>query len=150
MYAPRWVLEADISKFFDELSHVWLLENIPLPKPILKELLRAGFIRGGSYEDTIKGTPQGGPISPTIANMALNGLEACLGSDFKLVRYADDFVVIGKTKALLETEALARIVSFLDPRGLRLNMDKTLITCIEQGFDFLGFNFREYPVARRA
>lgn len=75
IYGSRWVLEADISKFFDNLSHEWLLKNIPLDEVMLAKFLKAGFIENYNFNPTDKGTPQGGLISPTIANMALDGLQ---------------------------------------------------------------------------
>jgi len=102
------------------------------------------------YHPTIEGTPQGGIISPTAANVALDGLEACLKKRFKpcykvhAVRYADDFVVTGWSRTLLEDEVKPLVVQFLAERGLELAEEKTRIVHIEQGFDFLGFNIREY------
>jgi RNA-directed DNA polymerase len=146
MYAKRWVLEADFSMFFDNISHDWLLKNIPINTKILNAFLKAGFLdlQKMEYHETSLGTPQGGSISPTIANMVLDGLEKALGDDFRVVRYADDFVVIGACPDALKSEAMPIIVKFLAERGLTLNLDKTRITSIEDGFDFLGFNFREY------
>jgi RNA-directed DNA polymerase len=149
-YGSRWVLEADISKFFDNLSHDWLLKNIPLDKVILSKMLKAGFLDQGSFNPTEIGTPQGGLISPTIANMALDGLQQALGDNFRVVRYADDFVVIAKTKDALKDTALPIIEKFLAERGLTLKWEKTQIVSIDKGFDFLGFNFREYADAGRA
>jgi RNA-directed DNA polymerase len=80
-----------------------------------------------------------------IANMVLNGLQDILGTEYLTVRYADDFVVLGKTREMLRDDAVPKIKNFLKPRGLTLNKEKTCITNISAGFDFLGFNFREYP-----
>jgi RNA-directed DNA polymerase len=77
--------------------------------------------------------------------MSLNGLREWLGDEFLFVRYADDFLVLGKTKQALEEDALPKIRKFLEPRGLRLNLEKTQIKDISEGFDYLSFNFREYP-----
>jgi len=73
--AAPWVLEADIKGCFDHISHNWLLDNIPLPKPILKQWLKSGFIDSSAFYDTREGTPQGGIISPILCNMALDGLQ---------------------------------------------------------------------------
>ena len=90
-----------------------------------------------------EGFPQGSPISPVLANMSLNGLQEWLGTEYLFVRYADDFLVLGKTKQALEEDALPKIREFLEPRGLRLNLEKTQITDFSQGFDYLSFNFRD-------
>lgn len=141
----RYILDADIEQFFPSLSHQWLLDNIPINKEILKEFLKAGFCENYMNE----GLPQGGPISPVLANMSLNGLQEWLGDEFLFVRYVDDFLVLGKTKQALEENALPKIVEFLKLRGLRLNLKKTQIKDIIKGFDYLGFNFREYPDSTR-
>lgn len=143
-YGKRWVLEGDIKGFFDNISHEWVLKNIPMNKRILKEFLKAGFMHADTLYTTDEGTPQGGIISPVIANMVLDGLEFIVKGGVKVCRYADDFVVMGKTKERLE-RTLPMIRRFLADRGLELNMDKTQIVSIEEGFDFVGFNFREYP-----
>jgi len=103
-HAAQWILDADIKSCFDEISHDWLYKNIPLPKRILKQWLSAGYIEKKCKYATTKGTPQGGIISPVLANMTLDGLEMELPSTFKksekvstnrkvtIVRYADDSV----------------------------------------------------------
>jgi len=151
-YAKRWVLEADIETFFDTLSHEWLLKHIPMNRKILEKFLKAGFMAppGRMIHATSPGTPQGGVISPIIANMALNGLEKALGDRFRVVRYADDFVVAGKRPEDLKALALPAVEGFLAERGLTLAPRKTKITNIEDGFDFLGFTFREYANEARA
>jgi len=150
-YSKRWVLEADIEKFFDTLSHAWLLEHIPMPRKILEKFLKAGFMESPrqTVHGTPMGTPQGGALSPIIANMALDGLQKALGEDFRGVRYADDLVVAGKSPDALTSEALPALKAFLAERGLALAERKTHLTRIEEGFDFLGFTFREYPDATR-
>jgi RNA-directed DNA polymerase len=140
----RYVLDADIEQFFPSVSHKWLLDNIPMDKRILAEFLNAGF-----YEDCLSNPaeedfPQGSPISPLFANMSLNGLQEWLGKEFLFVRYADDFVVLGKSEQALNETALLKIREFLEPRGLSLNSKKTSIAEINEGFDYLSFNFREY------
>jgi RNA-directed DNA polymerase len=145
-YAKRWVLEADIETFFDTLSHEWLLNNIPMDRKLLKKFLKAGFMDPltKGVHVTSMGTPQGGVISPILANIALDGLEKALGERFRVVRYADDFVVMGASPGDLKSHALPAVRAFLAPRGLTLSQAKTKITSIEDGFDFLGFTFREY------
>lgn len=147
-----WILEADIAGCFDNISHDWLLQNIPIDKNILREWLKAGFMERGILGTTEAGTPQGGIISPTLANMTLDGLEQALypysrpGTKKKvnIVRYADDFIVTGVSKELLEQEILPVVRNFLASRGLTLSPSKTKIAHIDDGFDFLGFNVRKY------
>src|SRR5260221_5121455 len=110
---------------------------------------------------TDEGTPQGGIISPVLANLAVDGLEAELAKAFPphrrqdrnpkvhLVRYADDFVITGSTRELLETQVRPLVEAFLAERGLRLSPQKTVITHIRDGFDFLGQNVRKYPHSRQ-
>jgi len=105
---PRtWILEADIEKFFDRIDHNWLINNTPMNARILDQFLKAGaLLPNKELLDTPMGTPQGGPISPVIANMALDGLENLLKeAGFYMCRYADDFVVFGRTKEELEGRA---------------------------------------------
>src|SRR5664279_2497040 len=115
--SAQWILEADIRSCFDNISHDWLLAHVPTDKAMLRKWLKAGFVDGTTLYPTDDGTPQGGIISPTIANMALDGLEGLLAEAFPesrngamdnpkvhLVRYADDFIITGSTKELLEGE----------------------------------------------
>ncbi len=148
--ASRWILEADIKGFFDNISHDWLLRNIPIDKKILRQWLRSGVINDHIFEKTEQGTPQGGIISPTIANMVLDGLgkvvrdtAASRNTDLNFVRFADDFIITGKNAYVLSI--VKDIVQlFLRKRGVQLSEEKTKITHIDQGFDFLGFNVRKY------
>lgn len=156
--SSQWVLDADIEGFFDHINHDWLIANVPMDKSILRKWLKAGLIYKGQFQATRAGTPQGGVISPTLANMTLNGLERDLiahlsaklgiGKAKKLkvnvVRYADDFVVSGASREALELEVRPWVEAFLATRGLRLSEAKTRIVHIEDGFDFLGWNFRKY------
>jgi RNA-directed DNA polymerase len=104
----------------------------------------------GMFHPTAAGTPQGGIISPTAANMALDGLAGRLKTQLKgqqkvhLVRYADDFIITGVSRAVLEAHVKPLVVQFLKERGLELAEEKTRIVHIDQGFDFLGFNVRKY------
>ena len=140
----RYVLKADIEGFFPSVSHNWLLENVIMDKRILREFLEAGHFEDFVLHDTSEGFPQGSPVSPSLANLTLNGLEKYLGKEFLTTRYADDFIVAGKSPEELRNVALPKINSFLLERGLKLDLDKTRVFSIEEGFDFLGLNFREY------
>lgn len=141
----RYVLKADIQGFFPSVSHNWLLKNVIMDKRILREFLEAGHFEDFVLHDTSEGFPQGSPVSPSLANLTLNGLEEYLGKEFLTTRYADDFIVAGKSPEELRNVALPKINSFLLERGLKLDLDKTRIFSIEEGFEFLGLNFKEYP-----
>lgn len=145
----RYVLKADIEGFFPSVNHDWLLKNVIMDKRILREFLKAGFLKDYVFQDTDEGFPQGSPVSPPLANLTLNGLEEYLGTEFLTTRYADDFIVAGKSPEELRNVALPKINTFLSERGLNLDLDKTRIFSIEEGFDFLGFHFREFPDKRR-
>ncbi len=153
--SPQWVLEADIKGCFDHMSHAWMLEHIPMDTSILRKWLQAGMVDQGQWFPTEVGTPQGGIISPTLANVVLDGLERRLTRRFprrggktphpkvRLIRYADDFVVTGATKETLE-QVREEVAAFLAERGLSLAPEKTRIVHLADGFDFLGFNVRTY------
>jgi len=154
----RWVLDADIEGFFDNINHDWLIDNVRMDKTILRKWLKSGVVDRAQMLATTAGTPQGGIISPALANWTLNGLETeltkHLGARFGkskveklkvgVVRYADDFVVTGASQELLDIEIRSWIETFLATRGLRLSQAKTKIVHIDEGFDFLGWNFRKY------
>jgi RNA-directed DNA polymerase len=150
----QWVLEGDIKGCFDNISHEWMIGNIPMDKTILRKWLKAGFIEHNTLFPTDAGTPQGGIISPVLANMTLDGLEKLIEAHFpfrpkknnkiNVVRYADDFIITGKSKEILEKEVKPLVEEFLAIRGLVLSEEKTKITHIEEGFDFLGQNVRKY------
>lgn len=153
--SPQWILEGDIKGCFDNLCHDWMLAHIPTDKVILKKWLRAGYMDKNILHPTGDGTPQGGIISPVLANLALDGLEPKLRSNFpqtkqgksgmvNMVRYADDFIITGRTKELLEDEVKSLVEEHLKERGLELSREKTKTTHIEEGFDFLGQNVRKY------
>ena len=155
--SPQWVLEGDIKGCFDHISHQWLIQNIPMDKRMLGKWLKCGFVFKQQLFPTNEGTPQGGIISPVLANMTLDGMQTLLSCyqpttkdnrryspKVNLVRYADDFIITGRSRELLEIEVLPRLKKFLEERGLALSEEKTLITHIDQGFDFLGFNIRKY------
>jgi RNA-directed DNA polymerase len=158
--SSQWIFEADIKGCFDNISHKWILQHIPINKKVLGQWLKAGYIDQKTWFPTEAGTPQGGIISPTIANMVLDSLEkeinqkAC-GTQYRngiyhnplkvhFVRYADDFVVTCANRDYLENEIKPLISRFLAERGLELSEEKSKITHINDGFDFLGFNVRKY------
>jgi len=156
--SAQWVLEGDIRGCFDNISHDWMLKNIPMDKTVLRRWLQAGYIERGSLYATEAGTPQGGIISPVLASMTLDGLEEAVLTSvaptertrrrhrFKVhvVRYADDFVVTGASQEVLTQHVRPAVAQFLAPRGLELSEEKTRVTHIDQGFDFLGQNLRKY------
>jgi len=148
--SAQWILEGDIRGCFDNISHDWLLTHISMDKVILRKWLKAGFVEGRRLWPTKAGTPQGGIISPALANIALDGLELELRKRFRqldkvhMVRYADDFIVTASSKELLENEVEPLVTDFLKTRGLELSPEKTSITHIDDGFDFLGWNVRKY------
>lgn len=157
--SPVWVFEADIKACFDEISHDWMIDFIPMDKQILTRWLKSGFMENGKFYPTGRGTPQGGIASPILANMVLDGLERTarsvvpvrdrrngldISSKINTIRYADDFIVTGATRELLEDKVKPAVISFLSERGLSLSEEKTLITRIDSGFDFLGQNVRKY------
>lgn len=156
--SAAWVLEADIKGCFDHINHDWLITHSRMDKDILRRWLKAGTLYQGRIEDTESGTPQGGIISPTLANVALNGLESQLAEHLKaklgarkvrkllinVVRYADDFVITGLSKEMLDDDVKPWVIAFLAERGLQLSTEKTRTVHIDEGFDFLGWNFRKY------
>jgi RNA-directed DNA polymerase len=158
---PQWILEGDIKSCFDRISHDWLLAHVPMDRAILQKWLKAGYMDKHILHETTEGTPQGGIISPALSNCALDGLERLLKEKFptrrplsslggkfpcvNLIRYADDFIITGRTKELLEGEIKPLVEQFLQKRGLALSPAKTVITHVGKGFDFLGQNVRKYP-----
>ena len=143
-----WVLEADITGFFDNIAHESILTMIgKFPKrELIKDWLKAGFVFEGKFNPAEQGTPQGGVISPLLANIGLHGLEnhiKATNPKLGVVRYADDFIVTARDNKSLET-AQDLIQAWLSKRGLELSAEKTKITSMEDGFDFLGFNSRHY------
>lgn len=157
--APEWVFEGDIQACFDQISHEWLLDHIPLERSILRKWLKAGYLEQADWFPTEAGAPQGGIISPVLANLALDGLQERLAKAFprvrsrrlgrgsskvNLVRYADDFIITGCSREQLEQEVRPLVQAFLAERGLVLSPEKTVITHVDDGFDFLGQNVRRY------
>jgi RNA-directed DNA polymerase len=140
-----WILDADIKGAFDHICHDFVQNRMgPMPgRELVKQWLKAGYVEWGTLHQTTEGTPQGGVISPLLANIALDGMQSLLGKGYRLVRYADDFVVMAKTRQEIE-QAIPKITSWLEERGLELNWDKTGIVHRTQGFHFLGFDVRMY------
>jgi RNA-directed DNA polymerase len=164
-HKPKWVLDADISKCFDRINHKYLLDKLGgcprIFKRQIKAWLKAGYMEGHKLFPSEEGTPQGGVISPLLANIALHGMETVLNEwvktwkghkkknlhSFSLIRYADDLVCLHESKERIE-QAQEILERFLRPIGLELKPEKTQITHTLQGekpgFDFLGFNVRQY------
>lgn len=138
-----WVLEADIQSCFDNINHDWVMKNVPMDKAVLQKFLKNGYIENQKRYPTERGVPQGGSLSPVICNMVLDGLEKELENRFPssvyLVRYADDFVVIGDNRDFLKQSVVPLINDFLSERGLKLSPEKTRISHIKDGFCFLGW-----------
>lgn len=151
----KWVVDADIKGCFDNIAHEPLLKaigNFPARK-LISMWLKAGYVDKGVFYDTNTGTPQGGVISPLLANIALHGMEEALDVKYNckgesigkrvVVRYADDFVVFCETQE--DTEKSVKILNeWMEKRGLSLSTEKTRIIHLSEGFDFLGFNIRQY------
>ena len=161
---PKWVLDADIAKCFDRIDHKALLQKLNSTSPVrkkIREWLKAGVMDRDAYQPTYAGTPQGGVISPLLANIALHGMEMAVKGvvpvgkvtqrELGVVRYADDFVVIHKNREVIE-QVKEVISKWLAGVGLELKPEKTRVAHTlegqEPGFDFLGFNVRQYKVGK--
>jgi RNA-directed DNA polymerase len=159
---PRrtWVLDADLAAAFDRISHDRILESLgSFPaRAMIAQWLKAGVVEKGWLTPTEEGTPQGGVISPVLLNIALHGMEQAAGVRYRklgsnaahtesgspvMVRYADDLAALCHTREQAE-QVKARLAEWLAPRGLTFNEEKTRIVCLDEGFDFLGFNVRRY------
>ncbi len=168
----KYVLDADIAKCFDRINHQALLDKLsttPRLRQVIKAWLKAGVMENGTLFPTEEGSPQGGVISPLLANVALHGLETAVRDGFTgtkttqgktiynwkplVIRYADDFLVLHRDKTVIE-EATQRASRWLAEMGLELKPSKTRITHTlhthegNVGFDFLGWNIRQYPVGK--
>ena len=158
--APPWVIEGDIQGFFDHVDHDKLLARLaPEDRGYVRRILRAPTLdRKRGLLANLRGTPQGGILSPLLANIALHGMETALkaiarrqggpsnpsGVGIHIVRYADDFIITCPTKEQAE-QCLEAIATWLQEQvGVELNREKTHITAMTEGFDFLGFNLRKY------
>ena len=161
-HSAQWILEGDIKGCFDNINHEWIMKHIPMDKSVLRQFLKAGYIYGNEMYCTEKGTPQGGIISPILANMVLDGIQELLDKKYHIgnqsgkyssyksaqtkvnyARYADDFIVTAATKDIA-LEIKEDIKKFLATRGLELSKEKTVITHINDGFDLLGWTFRKF------
>ena len=155
----RWVVDADITGAFDNIQHDTIqsaLNRFPA-KGLVQAWLKAGIVEEERYKRTEIGTPQGGVISPLLANIALHGMEKAVGISYRqthggwrtqgkrsLVRYADDFVIFTETEEDAH-QARQEMQDWLQERGLTLSGEKTKVCHLTEGFDFLGFNVRHYP-----
>ncbi|MBS9405695.1 group II intron reverse transcriptase/maturase [Halomonas sp. TRM85114] len=157
--SPAWVMEGDIKGCFDNISHQWIMRHAHMERRVLEGWLKAGFLDNQVFNPTVAGTPQGGIISPVIANLALDGLEKDLRREFPrkgpgsysgraakvhLIRYADDFIITASNEEILRDRVLPIVENFMSGRGLELSKEKTRFTHITSGFDFLGQNIRRY------
>ena len=148
--SATYILEADIDGCFDNIGKEWMLRNILMDTTVLRKWLEAGYIESNIKYPTLKGTPQGGVISPVLANMTLDGLAQAIQEAVprrrrvNFVRYADDFIVTGKSKKILEQKIKPAIEKFLSERDLELSKEKTSITYIKHGVTFLGQTFRKH------
>ena len=170
-YKPKWVLDADISKCFDRINHDVLLQKLNTIPTIARQIrawLKSGVLDRGDWMPTNEGTPQGGVISPLLANIALHGLEDYIKQwaetwkggkqanriSISLIRYADDFVVLHKDKSIIQ-QAKTLIEQWLHGSGLEISESKTRICHTlydseekKAGFDFLGWNIRQYEIGK--
>lgn len=151
----RVVLDADISGFFDNIPHAVIMAGLRAEVAdgnildIVEKFLTAGVMENGVFKPTTVGTPQGGVISPLLANIALNSMDWMLDRrGLRFVRYADDFVVLCRNKAQAE-EALTNVEQHLNELGLQLSPEKTHIASFKEGFSFLGFDISSHAVKMR-
>jgi RNA-directed DNA polymerase len=152
--SATYLLEGDIRACFDLIDQTWLESHVQIDTKLLHRWLKAGYYEGRRLYPTERGAAQGGPISPVLANCTLDGLERLLARFFPtkraphaqvhLVRYADDFVITGRDRTLLETEVKPLVEAFLQERGLTLSPEKTVVTHISEGVDFLGQHLQTY------
>jgi RNA-directed DNA polymerase len=162
----KFVLDADIAQCFDRINHNALLEKLntfPTLRQQIKSWLKSGMMDKGVFSNTEEGTPQGGVISPLLANVALHGLEEYItgfktkgsgtfkkgnvihGTCAQIVRYADDFVILHESEEFVNL-LRQKASEWLKVMGLELKPSKTRVCHTSEGFDFLGFNIRQYPV----
>jgi RNA-directed DNA polymerase len=160
--ASGWLLDGDISGCFDNIGHEPLLARLPVFTTTIRRWLKAGTVELGTWTPTPAGAPQGGPLSPLLANVALDGMERLFGAEdaqgryvrpsgrrgldrgVSLIRYADDLVVTAPTREVLTTYVIPKLTAFLGERGLKLSEAKTRIVHIDEGVDFLGFTVRRH------
>jgi len=142
------VIEGDIKGCFDNISHEWLLANIPMNKDVLRKMLKCGYSenRCGSVQATDVGVSQGGPLSQILCNLTLDGMSALVKQQdpgMEIIRYADDFIIAGNDLTRL-MKLLPALSGFLAERGLALSEEKTTVTSVYTGFDFLGYRFQKH------
>jgi RNA-directed DNA polymerase len=155
-----WVLDADLAAAFDRIDHSHLLSQLGTfpARELVERWLKAGVVEKGRFAQTEEGTPQGGVISPVLLNVALHGMEEAAGVRYQtsgthagdtmadspvVVRYADDVLALCVSRVQAE-EVKARLATWLAPKGLTFNEDKTQVIHLDDGFNFLGFNVRRY------
>jgi RNA-directed DNA polymerase len=148
----QWVLDADIVKFFDNIDHRRLLKQVRLqidnPRILclIKSWLSTGVLTGEGVIVSQKGIPQGAVISPLLANIYLHEFDEWVtATDLKLVRYADDFLVLAQSQERI-LQAQFEITNLLDSMGLMLHTEKTQVTTFERGFRFLGHGFLDNAI----
>ncbi len=157
----KWIVDADISGAFDNVSHDYLVRALgQFPgRGLVKQWLKAGYVEKGQWHPTEAGTPQGGIVSPLLLNIVLHGMEAGLGiqrdrhgriGSRAMVRYADDFVVFCETQEDAQHVRDEVLPKWLAERGLQLSTQKTRLVHVTEGFDFLGFQVRQYWVGKRS
>lgn len=146
--APEWIFIADVRKCYENISHEWILRNIPMASYMLKQFLKAGYVFAGELFPMDEGIGIGCPLSPIIANMTLDGLEAYVYSrlhrhgepdypDGNMVRYADDILFTARTEENAR-KIRAYVITFLEERGLMLSHEKSKIIRVDKGFTFLS------------
>lgn len=138
----RVILDADIHKFFDNIKHDTILAELDVFQKVVERCLKSGIIDRGKKLRTTKGIVQGSPVSPILANIALHGLQQVIGKDGTAVIYADDFIVMSKTRDAMR-RIIPKLAKFLRERGISLKREKTRITDKRQGFNFLGFTIEQ-------
>ncbi|GGJ56870.1 group II intron reverse transcriptase/maturase [Deinococcus roseus] len=161
----EWILDADIRSCFDQIDHQAILDRVPVFKTVIFRWLKAGVIEWGQKVESEQGTPQGGPLSPLLANIALHGMEALFGAEhpsginisparrsglnkgISVTRFADDFIVTAPSKERIEDYVMPKLQAFLKERGLEFSEAKTRITHVDEGFNFLGFTIRRFKRA---
>ncbi len=165
-YGPTYVLDADIAKCFDRIDHEALLNKLntyPHLRRAIKAWLKSGVMEGETLCPTTEGTPQGGVISPLLANVALHGLEetirgaSCYGTGQNrptVIRYADDFVILHRDATVIE-DVREGVETWLTGMKLELKPSKTRVAHTldpyqgeQPGFDFLGFSIRQHRVGK--
>ncbi len=152
----KWVVDADIKGFFDNIPHDVIMEKVKTEiadgniLELVGKFLKSGVMEEGILKPTTKGTPQGGVISPLLANITLNELDWALEEKgYKFVRYADDFVILCNTKQQADEALLHATRIIEDNLGLELSKEKTKVAPLSEGFDFLGFSFSSKGITMR-